>query len=75
MGAEVELATLLGVLAFPVSSNSTVKLKVPGVTLEEIGFAESLAVAEPVVVKAEQSVPIPVSPAGIELIPVLTHHS
>jgi hypothetical protein len=76
--ADVLLATLLGVLMLPVSSNSTVKGKtweVPVMVCVMLA-EERVSVEAPVVVKdGEQLVPIPVRPAGMDDAPVFTHHS
>jgi hypothetical protein len=80
--ADVLLARLVGVLALPVSSSSTVKGKVweGGVIVAVISLAERLALADAVGPKVEHGVPdpptvIPVRPAGKDAAPVFTHHS
>jgi hypothetical protein len=73
-------ATLVGVDALPVSSNSTVKVKVPGVTEELMGVAAvalRVSCVAPEVVKApgEQLVPMPARPEGMDAAPLFTHQS
>jgi hypothetical protein len=76
--AAVLLVTLLGVLALPVSSNSTVKENTweGGVMICEMLVAERDSMLAPVVEKdGEQVVPIPPKPVGMDDEPVLMHHS
>jgi hypothetical protein len=74
--------TLVGVLALPVSSNSTVKEKFweGGVMVAVISVAERVAVTAPIGPKVEQGVlvpptVIPPKPAGKDAVSVSTHHS
>jgi hypothetical protein len=73
--------TLVGVLALPVSSNSTVKWKVPDAVMVPLGpEVARLAVADAVGPKVEQGVfvpptVIPAKPPGKEGVPEFTHHS
>jgi len=81
--ASVPLELLLGVLAFPVSSNSTVGENVweaAGRMVAVILLDERVSVAAPVCAKVEQgaldaSTVIPVRPAGTDAAPESTHHS